>query len=415
MLLDHTLYPPSLWLELLQRLLMLEVSDLQGTLHQTANVLADAFDSDKIDVFLAHPEQEILIAYGTSNTPMGRLQREIGLHRLAFENGGRAVQVFQSGASYLTGHADQDPLELAGIKWDLGVRSMMLVPLLVNGVRRGVLLVSSATPDYYSEEHLRFLQTVTKWVGDVTHRAELTEQHEKLLVAQARQGVAEELLTVVAHDIKNFITPLALRLMVMRRRAHDEQRHQDESHVVEAEHTLRYFRSLIDTLLDVTRLDHGLFGIERIDTHLNTLMAETVDMLRLSEVEITLNMPDDITAAIDPLRFQLVLTNLISNAIQHGGAPEGITVNLHHSYHEVEVWMVITVEDRGQGIDVEALPQLFERYWTGRQSAGLGLGLYLAKQIVEAHGGTLTVDSHAASGTCFRIEMPTQTPIKHVV
>src|SRR3954470_32463 len=107
---------------------------------------------------------------------MGRKQHAIGMNRLPLGNGGRTVEVFNTGASRLTGRADEDPGELRGLTEGLGIRSMICARLGVDREPRGVLSVASATPDQWSEEDLRFVEAAARWVGMVLIRAELGER-----------------------------------------------------------------------------------------------------------------------------------------------------------------------------------------------------------------------------------------------
>src|SRR3954469_8977293 len=118
--------------------------ELRPALDQAANLVAEALDADKVDVFLHDPASDSLVALGTSQTPMGRRQHELGLHRLPLANGGRAVAVYLSGEPYLQRRADKDPEELPGIVEGLGVRSGITAPLDVGQQRRGVVSVVSA-------------------------------------------------------------------------------------------------------------------------------------------------------------------------------------------------------------------------------------------------------------------------------
>jgi DNA-binding NarL/FixJ family response regulator len=184
----------ELLLRTLERLLALDALELKPTLDEASQLVAEALGADKVDVFLLDPAKATLAALGTSDTPMGRLQHAIGMERMPLANGGRAVQVFEHGASYIIGHADEDPEELRGITQGLGVRSELLCPLAVGGERRGVLQAMCERPDAFSPRDLQFLEAVARWIGMLTHRAELVEQRVAEATEQARREATEELL-----------------------------------------------------------------------------------------------------------------------------------------------------------------------------------------------------------------------------
>jgi two-component system OmpR family sensor kinase len=172
--------PPASHLErhlaTLEGLLALDAIELRATLDRAALLVANVLGTDKIDVFLYQPENQTLVALGVSPTEMGQQQIRIGLDRQPLANAGRAAEVFQTGRPYFSGHVDRDDGELLGIREGLGVRSEMIVPLEVAGERRGVLAADAAASEAFSEEDLRFLGSVARWVGLVMHRAELTEE-----------------------------------------------------------------------------------------------------------------------------------------------------------------------------------------------------------------------------------------------
>lgn len=160
----------------LERLLAIEAADLRGALDQAADLLAEALGVEKIDVSLHDPSidtLDTLVALGISATPMGRRQQEIGMDRLPVANGGRVVEVYQTGEPYLTGRADEDPGVLPGFTRGLGIRSFLLAPLDIAGERRGVLQAASSRVDAFTDEDLRFVEAVARWVGMVAHRGEL--------------------------------------------------------------------------------------------------------------------------------------------------------------------------------------------------------------------------------------------------
>jgi DNA-binding CsgD family transcriptional regulator len=160
----------------LEQLLALDAVDLDAALHDAAQIVAEALGADKIDAFVYEATTETLVARGTSETPMGRLQVALGLNRLPLAQGGRAAMVYRSGEEHVDGHVDEDPVELDGVKLGLGVRSAVLVPLVVNGARCGVLSVVSATPEQFSEDDISFVRAVSRWLALIMHRAELVRE-----------------------------------------------------------------------------------------------------------------------------------------------------------------------------------------------------------------------------------------------
>src|SRR5438477_1198691 len=141
----------------LERLLEIQPTGLKSAMDQAASLIAEVLGTDKVDAFLHDQETATLVAVGASNTPMARQQHALGLDRQALANGGRAVEVFQTGQPHLNGQVDKDPDELIGVRRALGVKSQVGVPLDVAGARRGVLAAQSNQSDFFSDRDLHFL------------------------------------------------------------------------------------------------------------------------------------------------------------------------------------------------------------------------------------------------------------------
>jgi two-component system, OmpR family, sensor kinase len=186
----------------LERLLTIKALEVKSALDEASTLVAEAVGADKVDAFMHDPATETLVAVGTSDTPLGHKQRRLGLDRLPLVNGGRLVRVFQSGASFRTGHTEDDPEELLGIKQGLGVRSTLAAVIEIDGERRGVLAMTSAQPERFSFEDLRFTEAVARWVGLVAHRAALVERVTREAAEQARRVAADELIEMLAHDLR---------------------------------------------------------------------------------------------------------------------------------------------------------------------------------------------------------------------
>lgn len=392
-------------LQTLEHLLAIQATTLESALTEATNVLVVTFQAEKIDVFLYDEAKTSLIAVGTSETPMGKLQRQLGLHWFPIANGGRTVQVFQTGQPYYDGHVDADMEESRGIREALGIRSQMIVPLEVGGARRGVINVASAQNDRFSADSLQFLQTVAFWVSMIMERAELVERLTREATEQTRQLVAEELVTILAHDLGNYLTPLIGRSYILRARAEREARAADVQDAELLYQGLQRFQRLIGDLLNVGRIEQGLFTVIRLPVNLSELASATAAALQTPQFVVELQLPDELIAEVDADRIQQALENLLINAQRHA-ADSPVVLSLHQERRDDGWCAVFSVRDQGPGIAPEIIPRLMERFARGQRSRGLGLGLYLARMIAEAHGGSLAVESMLGKGTTFRLAVP---------
>jgi transcriptional regulator with XRE-family HTH domain len=164
------------YLYTLQRLFAIGVVSLKETLDEAADQVAEVMGADKVDALLYEEETHSLVALGSSNTPMGNHEVEVGLDRLPLAHGGREVEVYRTGTPYQSGQASEDPEMIRGVTESLGVQSVLIVPLEVEGIRRGVLLAESSRIDHFPSGDLPFLTVIAQWVGMVAHRAELVDQ-----------------------------------------------------------------------------------------------------------------------------------------------------------------------------------------------------------------------------------------------
>jgi signal transduction histidine kinase len=391
----------------LERLLDVQPTSLKSAMNQAASLIAEVLGTEKVDAFLHDPETSTLVAVGASNTPVGRQQHAIGLDYQPLANRGRSVEVFETGEPHLDGRVDADTEELIGIKRGLGIRSQMGVALDVAGVRRGVLMVQSLQPDFFSERDVRFLQAVSRWVGSVVQRVELAERAAEAAIDQGRRMVAEELVTVLAHDLRKHITPLRARLTILSRRAHREQH---ATNIGDAAKLLADFDRLgqiTSDLLDVARLDQALFRLSLQPVDVAALAREIGQDLSSPGATVHVDAPVELAMVADPVRLRQALENLLANAVEHSLERVDVALGVQAERRADQTWAIFTVTDQGPGVTPDLVPRLFERFAKGPRSNGLGLGLHLAREIALAHGGTLELSSTSRSGSTFSLELPT--------
>lgn len=401
---------PARQLELLEALLRIPAGDVSSTLSHVGDLIAAATGADKIDVFLYDPARDSLVALGTSTQPLSVLQRQLGLDVLQLSNGGRVVHVYKTGETFVSGHLDQDPEELRGVKEGLRIRSKLGVPLEIGGQRRGMVMVASLRPDFFTAEDVRLVESVGRWVGIIAHRAELAEQIGRNALEQGRRAGAEELVTVLAHDLRNYLSPLHMRLELLRMRAQRDGRADDVRDAEAAAKSVLRLGGLVSDILDVARIDQGVFRMQPERVDLGALVRETATMLATvgHPVVVTVQEGEAIQLMADPRRLRQCIENIIANAIQKSPAeaPVSIFVTVQRNRPDGPLAKVDVV-DQGPGIPEDILPHVFDRFVTGSQrQGGLGLGLYLAKRIAGVHGGDLTVDSRPGKGARFSLTLP---------
>lgn len=278
----------------------------------------------------------------------------------------------------------------------------------VNGVRRGVLSAVSARPDFFVPRDLQFLEAVARWMGMLTRRVEMTELARKLEAERARHAAADEIITVLAHDLRNHINPLHGRLQLMRLRVQSGESISPPQ-IDAALRSVRRLSQLTNDLLDLKRLDEGLFSLSLTPVDLTTLARETAESLSTPSVPVKVYAEESVVVIADIDRMHQALENLVANAIKHSPPNQPVVINVSSSGPSVRTCGVLEVVDRGPGIAPELLPNLFNRFARGPNSTGLGLGLYMAQHIARAHAGELIAESKPGEGARMRLVIPIDT------
>ncbi len=223
--------------------------------------------------------------------------------------------------------------------------------------------------------------------------------------------VRDEFLSIASHELKTPLTSLQLQLDGLERllRAQAAAPSERLGRKVEiARRQTERLTVLVDDLLDVSRITQGHFSMELEDVELDAIAREVVERFSDEAVrarcELTLRAQRPVRIRADALRLDQVLTNLVSNALKYGaGAPIDVEVSAAQAKAQ------IAVRDRGIGIDPadrERIFGRFERAVSVNHFGGLGLGLFISKQIVEAHGGTICAQPGAERGSEFIVTLP---------
>jgi len=248
-------------------------------------------------------------------------------------------------------------------------------------------------------------------VRDVTERKKIEARAGLYRKAQDEVRERDEFLSIASHELRTPVTSLQLQLQMLQRALGREGVEWPESMALKVEALERQTRRialLVNELLDVSRMRLGRLALKLEDLDLGEVARETVGHLeeegQRSGSPITLVAKGPAPGRWDRLRLEQVITNLVSNAIKFGqGKP--ITVEVDSDGSRARM----VVRDRGIGIaedDRQRIFARFERAVPAQHFGGLGLGLYIARQIVEAHGGVIDVDGMPGEGTAFRVELP---------
>jgi PAS domain S-box-containing protein len=375
--------------------------------HQAYNLLR----ADSAALITLDPATgEALVAFGQGSAA-GQTGRRI-------PPGADAIsRVITTGRPCLLNAADQEP---ASFQTDLlgYLHAIAGVPLIAQNQTIGALWVGRQTA--IADEEVRRLTAIGDIAANALQRAELLETLERRVIDRTRElAVANERLkeldqlkskfvSDVSHELRTPVTSLSLYVDLLE--TGKPEKH--DLYLSRLKQQTARLRTMIDEILDLSRLeserDRG--GLAAID--LNSIVEHVVAAQQAAAEEAGLQLTCEVAEQTplvmgQPDQLNRALTNLVANAIKY--TPAGwVRVQVRNEADRCR----IDVTDSGIGILPEDVPHLFERFYRGRQVSqsnipGTGLGLAIVKEIVEAHGGTVEVDSQVGAGSTFRLWLPT--------
>jgi signal transduction histidine kinase/integral membrane sensor domain MASE1 len=298
----------------------------------------------------------------------------------------------------------------------LGMRSTITVPLVASSGIPGAMTLASCGPDRrYGPADLGLAEELGRRVGIAVENARLFARSQDAIRSR------EDFLAIASHELRTPVTSLRLQVQIVERALNEELAHARQSAEladgadglervigligVLGDDSRRLVR-LVGGLLDVTRIASGQLDLQPDDLDFREVVRGGIDSMRpelsARHVPLTFDAPEPIPGRWDRLRLEQIVANLLSNAIKYG---EGKPVDIRAFAEGDQV--VLTVEDQGQGIEPAFVDRMFERFERGTTGTqGLGLGLYITRQIVESHGGTIEVLNRPGAGVTFTVRLP---------
>ena len=299
----------------------------------------------------------------------------------------------------------------ASMAADGGFASVAALPLLVEGSPIGVLSFHFTAPVNFDDEYKALLTSVAHHAAQAIDRARLYEAAQRARAdAEAANRSKDDFLSIVSHELRTPLSAVLGWATMLRGHALDEGR---RSGAIEAIHRNATRQAhLIDELLDVSRIVAGRAPLDLQDLELGVNVRGAIEtIMPLAETKgVHVNVLDipEVLVVGDPLRLEQVFVNLLGNAVKFTPAGGTVTIDVTRSERSVDV----RVRDTGRGIDPGFLPHVFERFRQAdgtvtRTVGGLGLGLFIARRLVDAHGGHIRVESEGENrGATFTVSLP---------
>jgi len=297
--------------------------------------------------------------------------------------------------------------------------SHLAVPIV--GVDRvlGVLFVRDGKPDAFTDVHLQLLSVVASQIAAYLNACRLHKQESQIAseheaaraAAVAENRAKDEFLAMLAHELRNPLMAMRSAMQTIRDKAERNPDVQQATDVVEQE--LKRLAWLLDDLLDVSRLTRGKIALRKETVTLQTIVAEALETARgvidARGHAVSVSLPEKpLRFEADPTRIIQIVGNLLDNAAKY--TPRNGEISVRGYYERGEV--VLRVRDTGIGISHEMLPRVFDLFvqsdpFPARSEGGLGVGLTLARTLVELHGGSINAHSEGSGrGSEFVVRLP---------
>ncbi|WP_437490688.1 PAS domain S-box protein [Sorangium sp. So ce1014] len=220
----------------------------------------------------------------------------------------------------------------------------------------------------------------------------------------------QEWVGVIAHDLRQPIQVIATASQLLGVRSGEQLVADGQKQLGRIASSVERLRRMIDDLLDASRIEARQLDLERVPVDLSAQLREIIDRSTAATAghAVHLEVQGDVPAVLaDPGRLEQIVTNLLSNAAKYGLPERDIVVSV--SVHQASAQVCVT--NWGRGIEEASLPHLFKRFWRAAEGdprcvRGVGLGLYITKGLVEAHGGSISVESSPGGTTTFRFSLP---------
>jgi signal transduction histidine kinase len=289
----------------------------------------------------------------------------------------------------------------------LGVKALLVTPITSGDHRLGVLVAYSGQSALFANDDLSLLRVLAAQIATFMVMRELVATAASVEAREEATRLKEDFLSAAAHDLKTPLTTLLGQAQLMQRRLRrDEHWTPDPAPVDRMVDEALRMRRLVEDLLDASRSEQGGF-ITRLEVvDLEELAREVVEHVPVRDHQLAVRGERTLTTA-DRNRLRQVVQNLVENAIKY--SPDGGRVTVAVARQDGKARL--TVSDEGVGIPVADQPVIFDRFQRGsragdRRFAGMGVGVYLCKSIVDEHGGRIWVESTPGTGSSFHVELP---------
>ncbi len=293
---------------------------------------------------------------------------------------------------------------------DLGLRSELIAPLLIGARPIGMISLSREQANAFTDDEVELAALLGRLVGTAVQNIRSYEA-ERSTVEELRRlsALRADFVSLVSHELRSPMAAVIGAARTLQDRWRTLNADQREAFLALIADETNRLAALIGDVLDTSRIEAGTFNYRFTDVDLSSIVADAVGAAAVGqdEVRVRADVADALPAIRgDAERLRQVLTNLIDNAVKYSPAGDEVAVRARRENGRV----LIEVSDHGPGIPFDQQRLIFEKFgradMPGGSKPGTGLGLFIARSIAEAHGGTLDVRSRPNAGTTFVLSLP---------
>jgi signal transduction histidine kinase len=293
---------------------------------------------------------------------------------------------------------------------ELGIRSELLAPLLIGARPIGMISLSRDAPRSFTQEEVELVALLGRFVATTVHNIRVYET-ERQTVEELRRlsALRADFVSLVSHELRSPMAAVIGAARTLQDRWRQLTPDQREAFLALIADETSRLAALIGDVLDTSRIEAGTFSFSFTDVDLGRVVQDAVSVASVGQDEVRVR-----AEIVEPLprirgdgeRLRQVISNLIDNAVKYSPSGDKVDVMAARANGVVR----ITVRDRGPGIPFDQQRVIFEKFGRaeipGSSKPGTGLGLFIARSIVEAHGGSLDVESQPDEGTAFTVILP---------
>jgi signal transduction histidine kinase len=292
-----------------------------------------------------------------------------------------------------------------------GSIAILMAPITAGEKRLGVLTVYAPRAPLFARDDLELVQLLADQAAVILESRALIDEAARVQAREQATRLKDDFLSAAAHDLKTPLTTLLARAQLLERRAlRDPHAPADLGAIQAISAETQRLKSFVLELLDASRAERGQLVGHREETDLRLLVESAVQRREAESQRIVVSMHSPVIGLYDRNRIMQLLENLLENATKYSSQ----TGEIHIKVWQDEGTAQLTVSDQGVGIPQVDLEHIFDRFYRGtnvddRRFAGLGLGLYICRGIVEQHGGRIWATSELGKGTTMHVTLPTSS------